>query len=137
MGWHFRQATRPVVSSTRWASMAAVLINRPPLAGPLHAADDLVPGERLGHPLRLATIKMTDSCVVNRRPHSGHDLRRRIAVPSSATRLSMTLLSDDGRTGSTRDHLLTWLATSYPYPLRLSTSCGEPPAVSTRCCGQR
>ena len=44
-------------------------------------------------PLRLATIKMTDSCVVNRRPHSGHDLRRRIAVPSSATRLSMTLLS--------------------------------------------
>jgi len=44
-------------------------------------------------PLRLATIKMTDSCVVNRRPHSGQDLRRRIAVPSSATRLSMTRLS--------------------------------------------
>jgi hypothetical protein len=44
-------------------------------------------------PLRLATIKMTVSCVVNRRPHSGHDLRRRIAAPSSAVRLSMTLLS--------------------------------------------
>jgi len=36
---------------------------------------------------------MTDSWVVNRRPHSGHDLRRRIAVPSSATLLSMTRLS--------------------------------------------
>jgi hypothetical protein len=44
-------------------------------------------------PLRLATIKMTVSCVVNRRPHSGQDLRRRIAAPSSAVRLSMTLLS--------------------------------------------
>jgi hypothetical protein len=36
---------------------------------------------------------MTDSCVVNRRPHSGQDLRRRIAVPSSATLLSITRLS--------------------------------------------
>ena len=44
-------------------------------------------------PLRLATIRMTVSCVVNRRPHSGHDRRRRIAVPSSAVRLSMTRLS--------------------------------------------
>ena len=44
-------------------------------------------------PLRLATIKMTDSCVVNRRPHSGQDRRLRIAVPSSATRLSITRLS--------------------------------------------
>jgi hypothetical protein len=44
-------------------------------------------------PLRLATIKMTVSWVVNRRPHSGHDLRRRIAAPSSAVRLSMTRLS--------------------------------------------
>jgi hypothetical protein len=44
-------------------------------------------------PLRLATIKITDSCVVNLRPHSGHALRRRIAAPSSAVRLSMTRLS--------------------------------------------
>jgi hypothetical protein len=44
-------------------------------------------------PLRLATIRMTVSWVVNRRPHSGHALRRRIAAPSSAVRLSMTLLS--------------------------------------------
>jgi hypothetical protein len=36
---------------------------------------------------------MTVSWVVNRRPQSGHDLRRRIATPSSAVRLSMTLLS--------------------------------------------
>jgi hypothetical protein len=41
----------------------------------------------------LATIKMTVSWVVKRRPHSGHDLRRRIAAPSSAVLLSMTLLS--------------------------------------------
>jgi hypothetical protein len=44
-------------------------------------------------PLRLATIKMTDSWVVNRRPHSGQDRRLRIATPSSAARLSMTRLS--------------------------------------------
>jgi hypothetical protein len=44
-------------------------------------------------PLRLATIRMTDSWVVNRRPHSGQDRRLRIAVPSSATRLSTTRLS--------------------------------------------
>ena len=44
-------------------------------------------------PLRLATIRMTVSWVVKRRPHSGHALRRRIAAPSSAVLLSMTLLS--------------------------------------------
>jgi hypothetical protein len=41
----------------------------------------------------LPTIRITVSWVVNRRPHSGHDLRRLIAAPSSAVRLSMTLLS--------------------------------------------
>src|SRR5580692_2895082 len=30
-----------------------VLVDRPPLAGPLHPADDLVSGERLGHPAAL------------------------------------------------------------------------------------
>ena len=44
-------------------------------------------------PLRLATMRMTVSWVVKRRPHAGHDRRRRIAVPSSAVRLSMTRLS--------------------------------------------
>src|SRR5262249_9222796 len=38
-------------------------------------------------------MRMTVSWVVKRRPQAGHDLRRRIAVPSSAARLSMTLLS--------------------------------------------
>jgi hypothetical protein len=37
--------------------------------------------------------------VVNRRPHAGHDLRRRIAVPSSAVRLSMTRLSECRQNG--------------------------------------
>jgi hypothetical protein len=41
----------------------------------------------------LPTIKITVSWVVKRRPHAGHDRRRRIAAPSSAVRLSMTLLS--------------------------------------------
>jgi hypothetical protein len=36
---------------------------------------------------------MTVSWVVKRRPHAGHDLRRRIAAPSSAVLLSMTRLS--------------------------------------------
>jgi hypothetical protein len=44
-------------------------------------------------PLRFPTIRITVSWVVNRRPHAGHDLRRRIAAPSSAVRLSMTRLS--------------------------------------------
>jgi hypothetical protein len=41
----------------------------------------------------LATIKITVSWVVNRRPHCGHDRLRRIAAPSSAVLLSITLLS--------------------------------------------
>src|SRR5712691_3113946 len=45
-------------------------------------------------PLRLATIRITVSWVVNRRPHSWHDRRRRIAAPSSAVRLSITRLSE-------------------------------------------
>jgi len=38
-------------------------------------------------------MRMTASWVVKRRPQAGHDLRRRIAAPSSAVLLSMTLLS--------------------------------------------
>src|SRR5215469_18396474 len=57
-------------------------------------------------PLRLATIKITVSWVVNRRPHDGQDRRRRIAVPSSAVRLSMTLLSGFLQYGQNTDHLL-------------------------------
>jgi hypothetical protein len=41
----------------------------------------------------LATIRMTVSWVVKRRPQAGQDLRRRIAAPSSAVLLSMTRLS--------------------------------------------
>jgi hypothetical protein len=44
-------------------------------------------------PLRLATIRITVSWVVNLRPHEGQARRRRIAAPSSAVRLSMTRLS--------------------------------------------
>ena len=44
-------------------------------------------------PLRLATITSTFSWVVNRLPHSEHDRRRLMAAPSSAERLSITLVS--------------------------------------------
>src|SRR5215469_4741966 len=44
-------------------------------------------------PLRLATVRITVSCVVNRRPQAGQARRRRIAAPSSLVRLSITLLS--------------------------------------------
>ena len=63
-------------------------------------------------PLRLATIRMTVSWVVNRRPHSGHARRRRIAVPSSAVRLSMTLLSGFRQNGQ--------CTRSPPWPLFVS-----------------
>jgi hypothetical protein len=41
-------------------------------------------------PLRLTTASTALSTVVNRLPHSGHDLRRRIAWPSSVSRESTT-----------------------------------------------
>src|SRR5262245_5123992 len=56
-------------------------------------------------PLRLPTIRITVSWVVNLRPHEGHARRRRIAAPSSAVRLSMTRLSAFLQYGQhTRDH---------------------------------
>src|SRR3954469_6311863 len=44
-------------------------------------------------PLRLTTARTASSTVVNRRPHSGHERRRRISWPSSASRESTTLES--------------------------------------------
>ena len=44
-------------------------------------------------PLRLITLRLAVSVVLNRRPHSGHCRRRRIARPSSLVRESMTRLS--------------------------------------------
>jgi len=41
-------------------------------------------------PLRLTTASTAVSTVVNRRPHSGQDRRRRIACPSSVSRESTT-----------------------------------------------
>src|SRR6185437_15182413 len=55
-------------------------------------------------PLRFATIRITVSCVVNLRPHSGQDRRRRIAAPSSAVRLSMTRLSGYRQYGQYTHH---------------------------------
>ena len=44
-------------------------------------------------PLRLTTASTASSTVVNRRPHAGHERRRRVVAPSSASRESMTRLS--------------------------------------------
>ncbi len=44
-------------------------------------------------PLRLTTTRVAFSAVVNRRPHSAHWRRRRIAAPSSAVRESTTRVS--------------------------------------------
>src|SRR5689334_14872960 len=41
-------------------------------------------------PLRLTTARTASSTVVNRLPHSGHERRRRISWPSSASRESTT-----------------------------------------------
>ena len=81
-----------MVSSTVWASWAScVLVDRPALAGPAHAADDLA--ARLNGsvtPLRLMTASVASSTVVKRRPHSGQERRRRMTWPSSCSRESTT-----------------------------------------------
>ncbi len=41
-------------------------------------------------PLRLITLRLAVSVVLNRRPHCGHCLRRRMARPSSLVRESIT-----------------------------------------------
>src|SRR3954468_23983071 len=41
-------------------------------------------------PLRLTTARTASSTVVKRLPHSGHERRRRISAPSSASRESTT-----------------------------------------------
>jgi hypothetical protein len=41
-------------------------------------------------PLRLITLRLAVSVVLNRRPHCGHCRLRRIARPSSLVRESMT-----------------------------------------------
>jgi hypothetical protein len=75
-------------------------------------------------PLRFATIRMTVSWVVNRRPHSGHDLRRRIAVPSSAVRLSMTRLSGFRQKGQYM-RFTSLAACSLLILPAVNTTCGE------------
>jgi hypothetical protein len=95
------------VSSARWARIASWSS----LTGlPWHALrTPLVILSRVNGsvtPLRLPTMRITVSWVVNLRPHSGHDRRRRIAAPSSAVRLSMTRLSVRLQYGQfTRSHL--------------------------------
>ena len=105
-----------IVSSTCWARIASLssLTGRPWHA---RCTPRMILSRANGSvtPLRLATIRMTVSWVVNRRPHSGHARRRRIAVPSSAVRLSMTLLSGFRQNGQ--------CTRSPPWPLFVSPGC--------------
>src|SRR4051812_24682696 len=57
-------------------------------------------------PLRLTTASTASSTVVNRRWHWGHERRRRVVAPSSASRESVTRLSGLWQKGHrTADHL--------------------------------
>src|SRR3954447_4285920 len=62
-------------------------------------------------PLRLTTASTGSSTVVNRRPHTGHDRRRRVVAPSSVSRESMTRLSGLWQKGQRTGHLLDRRAT--------------------------
>src|SRR3712207_5493434 len=58
-------------------------------------------------PLRLTTARTASSTVVNRRPQAGHERRRRVVAPSSASRESITRLPGLWQKGQrTAVHLL-------------------------------
>src|SRR3954447_20885613 len=95
------------VSSTSWASSAR------------SSSDTGRPWQALRTPLtillrlngspapeRLITVRLVVSSVVKRRPHSEHWRRRRIAEPSSVTRLSTTRESGLRQNGQYMPHLL-------------------------------
>src|SRR5699024_6552821 len=87
-------------------------------------------------PERFATMRRTFSCVVNLRSHTGQDLRRRMAAPSSAALLSITRVSGWRQNGQCIPaHLLPT-----PRPTTLDPTkpqlMGLLPSKPTRCCGQ-
>ena len=102
-----------------------VLGHRAALAGLADAGDDLGPAERLGHAAALDHREADAvSTVVNRRPHCGHERRRRMAAPSSATRLSTTRLSAWRQNGqcTVLPHLpSTWV----PLERLVARPCGQ------------
>jgi hypothetical protein len=58
-------------------------------------------------PQRLTTDRLISSTVVNRRPHSEQDRRRRMASPSAVSRLSTTRLSECRQNGQRTAGLLS------------------------------
>ncbi len=60
-------------------------------------------------PDRLTTLRLALSSVVKRRPHSGHWRRRRMAVPSSVVRESMTRESVCRQNGQCMSGSFLWL----------------------------
>ena len=81
-------------SSTRWASTArSVSVTGRPWHAFLTPATIFSRENDSTTPFRLMTLRLAVSVVLNRRPHSGHCLRRRIASPSSLVRESITRVS--------------------------------------------
>ena len=76
-------------------------------------------------PLRLTTASTASSTVVNRRLHFGHERRRRVVAPSSASRESMTLLSALWQNGQRiAVHLLPARPPGCPASAAVRPSCG-------------
>ena len=69
-------------------------------------------------PLRLTTLRVAVSVVLNRRPHSGHCRRRRIESPSSLVRESTTRESGYLQNGQ------NMVGQAYGMGRRGSVSCG-------------
>lgn len=77
---NFRGSSRPDgILDLLGQQVQRIIIDITTLTGPPYALDDLVATKRLSDPLRFTTASTAVSTVVKRRPHSGHERRRRIA----------------------------------------------------------
>ena len=80
-----------MLSSTRWARRASwSSVTGRPWQALRTPASTLARLKGSAAPDRFVTVRLALSRVVKRRLHSGHWRRRRMALPSSVVRLSMT-----------------------------------------------
>lgn len=77
---NFRGSSRPDgILDLLGQQVQRIVIDITALTGPPYALDDLVATKGSVTPLRFTTASTAVSTVVKRRPHSGHERRRRIA----------------------------------------------------------
>lgn len=77
---NFRGSSRPDgILDLLGQQVQRIIIDITTLTGPPYALDDLVATKGSVTPLRFTTASTAVSTVVKRRPHSGHERRRRIA----------------------------------------------------------